>query len=58
MSYYKYIAGENEGNFATLRQPDAVGVLEAESNPSNGHYVGYWAPVGDFFLLFFLRFHY
>ncbi|CAM9938987.1 unnamed protein product [Ectocarpus sp. 8 AP-2014] len=27
---------------STLRLPDAVGVYEAESNPSNGHYVGYW----------------
>lgn len=48
VSYHKNIAGETEGNFATLRQPDAVGVLEAESNPSNGHYVGYWDTVGDF----------
>ncbi|CAM9253362.1 unnamed protein product [Ectocarpus fasciculatus] len=27
---------------SALRLPDAVGVYEAESNPSNGHYVGYW----------------
>eukprot|EP00903_Cladosiphon_okamuranus_P010049 g9528.t1 len=42
VSYHKLIDGRMEGNFSTLRQPDAVGVLEAESNPSHGHYVGYW----------------
>lgn len=30
---------------STLRLPDAVGVIEAQSNPSNGHYVGHWDTV-------------
>ncbi|CAM9866586.1 unnamed protein product, partial [Hapterophycus canaliculatus] len=33
---------DNFNGDSTLRLPDAVGVIEAQSNPSNGHYVGHW----------------
>lgn len=44
VSYYK-IESETFYGDSTLRQPDAVGVIEAQSNPSSGHYVGHWYPV-------------
>lgn len=37
---------------SALRLPDGVGVSEAESNPLNGHYVGYWDPVSVDSLLY------
>lgn len=30
---------------STLRWPDGVDVIEAESNPAHGQYIGNWAPV-------------
>ncbi|CAM9493067.1 unnamed protein product [Scytosiphon promiscuus] len=41
VSYHK-IESAVFGGDSTLRLPDAVGVIEAQSNPSNGHYVGHW----------------
>ena len=44
VGFYESTPMSNFGD-ATLRLPDGVDIIEAESNPAHGHYIGNWAPV-------------
>lgn len=44
MGFYENTPTSNFGE-SDLRLPDGVDVIEAESNPAHGHYIGDWQPV-------------